>query len=783
MKKIYLVLIFVYLVSGVYSQKKWDGAGGDNNWSTGSNWFPDGVPLPGDLVILDNSLDLSSYTVLLPSGAVSVSVQSLQVLPGISKTILLQIPSGNIANPCLQITGNGESLELGNGATLQNSSGAISGDIILLAGLMRISNGGRYLHNTPRGNAALIDKLSVSAGTELGIFEFDVPGTAGYTVSLTGNTFGSLIFSAAAAGGLKSYSGSGTSTLQINGNWIINPGATLTSTLSANILLRGALDIRGNLNLHPVTSGATGRSIFFSGTNNIIRGSGNLSLNNNFRNMEVFSGSICSLEKSIILTLPSHTFLVNSGAILHTGIFTIEGNGTFTVDTDATLGIGLAEGISSSENNGNIRTLTRNYNIGANYFYEGDGNQETGNGLPGNIHGLGIHKISGNLQLTNTVRVTGTIYLQSGLINTTESKSLIFNGTDILSPLNQFGELNAGWEKSFINGPMKWETNLATTQNIPIGKNAVFAPIKMQKINAGFAGYLLEYFPSPYVSLIPVASPPLDHISKIEYWEIKADPVSASPEAKIGLSWRPESGVGPTIADQKDLRIAQFEDRGMGLRWEELGGLNQTNPNGQYGQILSSQVMSNFSVYTLASASKLNILPIRGIRLNTFLRNERIDLTWTIEGDELVRDYTVEKSKDGRTFNSIGKINDLQDKQNQTHHFADLYPQSGFNYYRIRVNTSTDSSLVSGISYQFLSQNTGPLIYPNPVYDQMTLFFPDASSIIECMIVNYTGSMTEKKFFLHGKYNSISVKNLPSGRYSLILKHQNKRFVLPFIKG
>jgi hypothetical protein len=783
MKKIYLVLIFLSLINEGFSQKKWDGNGGDNNWSTSSNWFPDGVPLPGDLVILDNSLYVSSYTVLLPSGAVNVSVQSLQVLPSMGNNILLHLPSGNVASPGLQITGSGESLELGNGATLRNSSGAVSGEVILLAGLMRISNGGRYLHNTPRGNATLIDKLSIAAGTELGIFEFDVPGTAGYTVSLTGNTFGSLVFSATAAGGLKSYSGSGTSTLQINGNWIINPGTTLTSTLSANILLRGELDIRGNLNLHPVTSGGTGRSIFFTGTNNIIRGTGNLSLNNNFRNMEVFSGSICSLEKGITLPLAVHTFLVNSGAILHTRTFSIDGNGTFTVDTDATLGIGLSEGITISGNNGNIRTLTRNYNTGANYFYEGDGNQETGNGLPGNINGLGINKTSGNLQLTKTVSVSGTIYLQSGLINTSDAISLIFTGNDIFSPLNQFGEINAGWEKSFINGPMKWETNIATTQIIPIGKSPVFAPVKMQKLNTGFAAYLLEYFPTPYVALVPVSSPPLDHISKIEYWEIKTDPASTSPDAGIGLSWRPESGVGNTITDRNDLRITQFENRGMGLRWEELSGPNQTSFNGNYGQIISNQAISNFSVYTLASASKFNILPISGIRLNSFLRNEKVDLIWAIEGDELVSHYTIEKSKDGRTFSSIEIIDASHDKKNQSHNFTDINPYPGLNYYRIRVNTVTDSTQVSGISFQFLSQKTEPMIYPNPVIDQLTLYFPEASSIFECMIVNYIGLLTEKKFFLQGKYNSISVKNLPSGRYSLILKHQNKRFILPFIKG
>jgi hypothetical protein len=154
-----------------------------------------------------------------------------------------------------------------------------------------------------------------------------------------------------------------------------------------------------------------------------------------------------------------------------------------------------------------------------------------------------------------------------------------------------------------------------------------------------------------------------------------------------------------------------------------------------------------------------------------------------MEGDELINQYTIEKSTDGRKFTGIGRIEVNPDTKKQTHQFTDLHPYSGFNYYRIRVKTAADSMLVSGISFQFLSQKKGPLIYPNPVIDQITLYFPDASSIIECMIVNSIGSLVEKEFSLQGKYNSISLKFLASGRYSLIIKHQNKRYVIPFIKG
>jgi hypothetical protein len=783
MKNVYLAIVFTCFMYLAQGQKNWDGGGNDNNWSTAANWFPDGVPTPGEAVVLDNSLFDGSYTVLLPSGTVSVSVETLRILPAAGNTIVLQLPAGNTSVPGLEVTGSGESLELGSGATLRNSSGAVSGEVIRLTGLMRINNGARYLHNTQRGNASLIDKISTAAGTELGIFEFDVPGTAGYTVSLTGNTFGSLVFSASAAGGVKSYSGSGTSTLQINGNWTIRPGATLTSTLSANILLRGELDISGNLNLHPSTAGGTGRSIFFTGTNNIIKGNGNLSLNTNFRNMEVFSGSICTLERSLNLPQTGHTFLLNSGALLHTGNNLISGNGIFTADTDATLGIGSPEGISLSGNTGNIQTATRNFNTGANYIFESAGEQVSGNGLPVTINDLGVDKATGNLQLTNTVRVNGQLQLRSGLINTQSDALIIFAGNTVKSPLNGYGVTNAGWENSFINGPMEWETTLAGPQSIPLGKGTVFAPVLLEKINAGYARYKAEYFPVPYDFLLPVARPPLDHISSIEYWSVETDPSSINTDARIGLSWRSESGVGNSDAARNDLRIAQYADRGMGLRWEETGDDPEISTSGTNGRIVSNLVLNSFSIFTLASRSNLNILPIRGINLITRQVDKTVILDWIIDGDDVINHFSIEKSYDGRNFLETGLVEAAKNPGLKTFQYTDQLPGQGFNYYRVRVNTPTDSNLVSPVSFQYVELQTNIKVYPNPANSVITLYFPEASSAFECLIVNDKGSQVIKAITLHGKHNTINVAHLPKGRYSLILKHQNKRLIIPFMKG
>ena len=330
---------------------------------------------------------------------------------------------------------------------------------------------------------------------------------------------------------------------------------------------------------------------------------------------------------------------------------------------------------------------------------------------------------------------------------------------------------------------MEWETTVSGTQSIPVGKGTVFAPVLLEKINAGYARYKAEYFPVPYNFLLPVARPPLDHISSIEYWSVETDPSSINTDARIGLSWRAGSGVGNSVAAWNDLRIAQYTDRGMGLRWDETGDDPQFSASGTNGRITSNLVINSYSVFTLATSSKLNILPIRGINLITRLVDKTVRLDWIIEGDDEINHFSIEKSYDGRNFIETGLVEAAKNPGQKTYYFTDQLPGQGFNYYRIRVNTPADSNLVSPVSFQYVELQTNIRVYPNPANNVITLYFPEASSAFECLIVNDTGSQVIKAIMLHGKHNTINVVHLPKGRYSLILKHQNKRLIIPFVKG
>jgi hypothetical protein len=181
MRRMILFCIAVTAFVTCLAQKKWDGGGNNNQWSNDQNWFPDGVPLLGDDVMLDNSLIQGSYVVELPLGNITVDLHSLIITPN-GNQITVLLPSTNSGLPGLNISGTGDALVIGNQGTLLNASGATTGNAILVTGFLRINDGGKYIHQTARGNAALIDRLSIAPGTEKGVFEFDTPGTAGYTV-------------------------------------------------------------------------------------------------------------------------------------------------------------------------------------------------------------------------------------------------------------------------------------------------------------------------------------------------------------------------------------------------------------------------------------------------------------------------------------------------------------------------------------------------------------------------------------------------------------------------
>jgi len=242
LKRVSLIIFIFFIVfkSSFADVKTWTGAGADGQWSTPANWNGNSIPIPGDDVLLDNTVIAVNYTVTLPNSA--VVIKTLTIVPGAGKLIEVLLPASNILQPAFTATGPGYGLLINDGGTFQNASGMVSGESLNIADSIRINNGGRYIHRTKASHANnIVRLLSSTPGTENGIFEFDVPRVS-YTVSVSNRIYGAIVFSAVAAGGAITYTCTGSNTFTVNGNLQINPGVNLSIDLASangNIIVKG----------------------------------------------------------------------------------------------------------------------------------------------------------------------------------------------------------------------------------------------------------------------------------------------------------------------------------------------------------------------------------------------------------------------------------------------------------------------------------------------------------------------------------------------------------------
>lgn len=230
------LLVNCLLMQYVIAQLRWDGQGLDQQWTTAANWEGDRVPGSDDDVLLDNFWIQGDYLVSLPAGAESVSVRSLTIQPASGAVITWINPVTNTSSTAFAATREGDAIVLAAGAVMINASGAPSGTPVTVSatGFFRINNGGHYIHRTERGHTTnLVSRLSTAPGTEQGIFEFDVPSATAYTVSISNRTYGSLVFSATAAGQNKTYTGSGTGVVTVRGQ--LRVGSRAVFSYGANV--------------------------------------------------------------------------------------------------------------------------------------------------------------------------------------------------------------------------------------------------------------------------------------------------------------------------------------------------------------------------------------------------------------------------------------------------------------------------------------------------------------------------------------------------------------------
>lgn len=807
MKKIYLLVLLLVGLKGFSATVYWDGGGGNNLWATPNNWVGDLVPVAGDDVVLDNLNGVViTYTVTLPNTA--VTVQSITITPGAGNNITLTLPSTNTLQPGLSFSGppNANVLVLNDGGIFRNSTGASNSSPnaigISTSDTIRINNGGKFVHNSARSHAYLVDQLSTAIGTEKGIFEFDMPVAGASAISLTGRNYGTLLLSAIAIGAAKTYNGGGASDLIIRGNLEIGNNVTFSPTMTANIHIGGNLLGTGNFNWSPSSTGTTNRSLFFDGIINgtqIVSSTGTYTIGANFRNWVVNNGSTVSLQRSITSFGSGDSIQVQPNAtLIFSGENALSGTGSvFYNDTTSTLKIASVNGITASAAAGHVQTSTRSFSKKANYYYNGNSAQATGDGLPDSVHKLFLQNPA-DITLSSQLCVTQQLGLDSGhLYTTTTNRLKLAVGAAISSVgANSYGETNVGNLNSFISGPMGIETNSTATITIPVGRVTAgvpqYAPVKLTPVNGTLKVYTAEYSDTGHVDKANFA-PSLDHVSLVEYWDIGCT-ISTSPDgdAYIGLSWRPKSLVGNNNPSDSAAAVASlvvshyFNDGVVGTKWNMDNGGSSTftlSPIGftlNYGYITTDVNVASFSPFTLGTKSPFNLLPLNLVSFSGTYHSGQVDLTWLTRQERGVARYELEKSTDGSHFATIASMAAANHTAQQTYRGIDKNVQEGWNYYRLKVIDNQQHSFYSAAIKVWVG--SAPIIIgPNPANNFLKILAP-LSSNYNLVLVNSTGQVVKRVTNALGPI-TVNIESLNQGMYFVYILPTNRQAIVQrFVK-
>lgn len=734
--------------SKIWGQKKWDGGGNDSLWNNPLNWHPDGIPTSSDTVILNNEWITSSYPVYFAPGMVTSHAFSLNIEPAAGSQISLNLPNTNTGVPGLNLYAVDTALVINNGSVFYNASGATAGNAIQLNGKLIIKNGGKYVHQTQRGNALLIANLFSSPETQKGIFELNVPGNSAYTLSASGRIFGSLVLSGQ-YNSRKTYTSSGSNQLTIRGDLLINEQATFSSSLTHNITVSGDMTIKGRLYMNPISSDTIGRCLITNGGNHTIEVSGQFNQGTHFRKW-LISGNYQLLHSNINIDHADGKLHIQSGSTLDFGLSTIKGSGEFISDSNCNF-LSSAVSIIGNDTLANIQTERLYLHPDVYFTCYGSSPQTTGNRFPAVIGKLKIEKDQNNLLLSRSITVSDSLLLMNGKLISADSSSVSI-----------LGYCNLGNDKSYIEGRIN-HLSKHPTLLFPLGKGNLYTPIEIIRFTEASQSYeiaidSLNATLNSYPTLHPI-----QQLSSPIYWTIKTHQLTnMREEAQLKYLKQPNT--------QSDC-IASLDS--LANKWKLASG-NNTNDS-----LLAVRLdTSGTHLFTLGKLSP-QVLPLSSISLQKKRNGEALILSWKVDDDEHAMFYLIESSSNGSAYNITDTMMSIKQKGSYTYSKTIKLPITKNCFYRIKGIDEDGRSITSNIVV-VQTQQKNVQLFPNPSRD--ALFLTTSEVVRKLILINTNGETKSARYEREGKMLKILISELKAGYYFMVLEHMNGRTTIPFVK-
>ncbi len=139
------------------------------------------------------------------------------------------------------------------------------------------------------------------------------------------------------------------------------------------------------------------------------------------------------------------------------------------------------------------------------------------------------------------------------------------------------------------------------------------------------------------------------------------------------------------------------------------------------------------------------------------------------------RDYTIERSADGRSFSTLGNVAVQAGSGRKEYSFTDNNPLPGINYYRVVVNTQNGNRVYSSVKVVSRREKGAAMgLFPNPAVDFVNISVPQTwqQNTLSVQVVSADGRVVLNDMRKQATATEwVNLKTLNAGTYRLLLRN------------
>jgi hypothetical protein len=375
------------------------------------------------------------------------------------------------------------------------------------------------------------------------------------------------------------------------------------------------------------------------------------------------------------------------------------------------------------------------------------------------FYNLTIANTSGNVILGVGTTVSHQLNFTTGLIDASNFSLLIAVGS--------VGITGASATNYVITGNGVAGAGTLIIGNIPASTNTLFPvctptyylPATINPgVNTGnsYSAYVYQGITNNGLANGPVFSPANKQNVLNAVWNIKR--LAGAGTSTLSLGWS-SSGTA--------LEGSSFQGFGLniGIMPFSAGAWQSGTGTGSVAAATATSAFSSFAQFGVVGNGV--ILPLILTKFAAELDNDHsVLLSWTATEGVDISYFDVQKSTDGLSWNSIGKVqSDRTSAGEQSYSLTDGNPAHGVNYYRLLVQNLDGSYTYSFIRTINLSSSTAISVFPNPANHFINVSLGDAGSNMTIRMFNPAGQLLLSSEANNSGNNGNAITTINTGNY------------------